>query len=606
MFRQKLKKLTRNEAHKMIDQNWGFCGFGARSYTNPVSNLVFLDQVNLRDDLLRIVEGRFVALRLPLAVHEFTHHACLSSPVGSSLSLLNFLSQRAAWVMNERKDPLSVDSFADLYIRYYAATIVLRPLFEGIALFAEFDSYPGGTETISWPMIMASIIGTSFYPKSFETEILRMKLQMARAEMLDKRTDLFCSPLSSKNGGYLLGAMLVRHLWKLAASKDEFFLDPDAFLTYVMEIAFGDYRMVNLLLAEPRTGGDLRPFQVAEDIASRLIFRLESYFASPDLVSKREKAEAYKHQFAFDSADAQVKHKSGESPLGFSTGVIKDHSALLFNDEEDVRTASALINATTRTIELDLPCGDEACRKLFPQSHVKIFNRREYFWFGTVPVTWERQGDSVSVTADGQKMTFDKVSGFHPNSVNGEGSIEVVLILGKATLAVILVAGGEKLLLHAPDGLTKDRRESLLLRVDARDDLEHSDTESNVFLSKSVAQILPAEDWAHIISDCHNAADASFCPLIAESFSLSNREQFLNEVKSQGILGAVGNDVDAVRLLAAASFLGVFRPPVDHFLNGMARLDYSFEDVNRVNAAYREKFGTDLVVISDGGVWTRC
>ena len=241
------------------------CSLGGRSYTSTVSNLVVLNEVHLGDDLFRIIDGRFDALRLLDLIDEFTHHACLSGSVGLALFHLHLLSQRAAWVMNDRKDCQSARNFFVLYARYHAAVLALRPISEGVALFAEFDIYPlaGKTEVVSIPGSFAALVGDRFYRDALDSDLLSIKLQMARHAALEKKADLLAAPFTSDGGGYLLGYTLVRSIWRRAAAHDRFFADPDTFLAYLQTVVSSDHGLASILLDVPQDQTEIRVYEIA-------------------------------------------------------------------------------------------------------------------------------------------------------------------------------------------------------------------------------------------------------------------------------------------------------------------------------------------------------
>ena len=60
-----------------------------RSWTDPVSNLMLLHQLDLRSALARLRDREALPQdALPSFLHESTHHWCFDSPVGLTLSLV--------------------------------------------------------------------------------------------------------------------------------------------------------------------------------------------------------------------------------------------------------------------------------------------------------------------------------------------------------------------------------------------------------------------------------------------------------------------------------------------------------------------------------------
>lgn len=73
------------------------------------------------------------------------HHWCFQSAVGSTLSLLYLRARRTALVISvqeEKSTPASDSDVVEDLGRYELVVNLLRPLAEGLALFAEFDVVP--------------------------------------------------------------------------------------------------------------------------------------------------------------------------------------------------------------------------------------------------------------------------------------------------------------------------------------------------------------------------------------------------------------------------------------------------------------------------------
>jgi len=575
-----------------------FCTFSGRSYTNPGSNLVVLAHIH-QDDIIPLVEGRLGAIKLPEVMHEYTHHSCLRSPVGYALSLLHLMSQRAAWVMNERKDVVSTNTFAELVGRYYAAAIVLRPLFEGIALFAEFDVWPARrSDIVSRPMSLAMLFGTLFYPSELAVEILSMKLQMARTELVEKKADLFSSAFGSQEGGYLPGYALVRAMWREAVSRDEFFADPDAFLTYLMEVVFGSYSLVSLLLDLPKGSTELRVYDLAKGFAAAALARMREVFCSPALRKTREAAEKYKHGFRIDATVGQLARTASGGPSAEFVGQhFSDVSAFLFNEEPAIRKGTALIDDWMSRTERDIDAGPQEIRGALRSLHVGIINRRSYFWFGSWPVQWEYGDSGLKITAPGMALTVRPVAEEGVGGGRGSGSLELVFQHHPALLALVLVAAGRKMLVFSSGWLPDGNRPSLFAAIDQRMELELIDNLFSQHLDESVERIMPREAWQKALAAFAKATDDVLVTEAAAGLAKRSRE-FLGATAELGVFGALENDAKAVRLLAAASFLSTLSPPLDHFEDGISRLGYRFVDIKAVNDTFRQRFGSNLIQLS--------
>src|SRR5437667_214835 len=116
---------------------------GGRSFTDPVTNWTLISGV----DLDRHLAGMMQAGRYPIDfLHELVHHWCFHTPVGLALALLQLRARRRAVLLaGEQDNHLGFDTWdvLDDTVRYETAITLMRPLAEGLALYAEFDALPG-------------------------------------------------------------------------------------------------------------------------------------------------------------------------------------------------------------------------------------------------------------------------------------------------------------------------------------------------------------------------------------------------------------------------------------------------------------------------------
>jgi hypothetical protein len=112
----------------------------SRSFTNAITNAALFARLNTIE-YLRWLGARDNSVNevLPQFLHEFTHHWCFDSKVGSAIAMVRLRAQRHATVHSQAH---RAQILGDV-VRARAAEIVLRPLSEGLALFAEFDIVPG-------------------------------------------------------------------------------------------------------------------------------------------------------------------------------------------------------------------------------------------------------------------------------------------------------------------------------------------------------------------------------------------------------------------------------------------------------------------------------
>jgi hypothetical protein len=233
---------------------------GTRSFTDPLSNATFIGKIDLKRDLEGIVKGRFPQSAVVPFIHEFTHHWCLYSPLGQALTLLELRAVRKVWSATRTLDrELSKEELEDLawavlddYSRYDVTVAVLRPLFEGIAVFAETEGLPGDTEVV--------LNATYWLARGFSHQHLEgaddiwqavrgllLDVRLSR-EFMERKESLLAEPLSAVKSGYLASYLFVKDMWTGAANSDGRFLDKDLFISAFKSYFFDDLGLVAHLL----------------------------------------------------------------------------------------------------------------------------------------------------------------------------------------------------------------------------------------------------------------------------------------------------------------------------------------------------------------------
>jgi hypothetical protein len=243
------------------------CSLGdGRSFTDPVTNWTLISGVKLDRDLIGMMQaGKYPIRYLPDFVHELLHHQCFHSPVGLALTLLQLRARRRSLLLQSRKDEsdLGADiwSVLDDVVRYETAISLMRPLAEGLALYAEFDALPGESPVISQAMLMTGVSFVDFKNDKDQTEdgslfarakhISKLLIShRLEKEFHDRKINLLVRPFSTERGGYLPGYLTVKNLWYclVRQMQSEKFFDTDLFLNYLRTFFYEDYAFVAVLL----------------------------------------------------------------------------------------------------------------------------------------------------------------------------------------------------------------------------------------------------------------------------------------------------------------------------------------------------------------------
>lgn len=284
-----------------------FCSLtDATSWIDPVTNLTLLSSVWLEKHLGQLTQLKYPLTCFPSFTHEVTHHWCLDTPTGSALALLMLRARSRAASIHSSSSVQSLDVVEDL-IRYETAVAFLRPLAEGLALFAEFDATPLASTIVSTPMTWAWRCFSnpqdeelkSGHPSSLLNLLYNERL--FGGEFVRRKADLLVQPMSCTNGGYLPGYLAVRQLWILLAGRCNRLWDADLFMAYLTGIFFEDLGFVGTLL-DPQTRG--KDSVIA--IATHLQHRFETLLHQADLTSAVE---------AFERDTSQATSRPRFEPL---------------------------------------------------------------------------------------------------------------------------------------------------------------------------------------------------------------------------------------------------------------------------------------------------
>lgn len=208
-------------------------------------------------------------------LHEITHHSSLNTIVGASLSALAVSHTNLAGRTFGEDDWVASDA-----VRYAITQQLLKPLLEGLALFAEFDAISANVPAASWSQQIAAML---FCKDDMRASVLRgedpltpLKLKLENLRLNDRQLLLKKKRLLSQsladNEGYLLGYMLVKLIWNDLVTRNSYWNNSDMFQTFLIDYFFNDYEFANLLL--PLPGNNIKLKDELESISDYLQYRL--------------------------------------------------------------------------------------------------------------------------------------------------------------------------------------------------------------------------------------------------------------------------------------------------------------------------------------------
>jgi hypothetical protein len=289
-----------------------------------------LSPVDIRRHLASIRDRDIPLDFLPTFLHETTHHWCFTSPVGFASLLLFFRARRIAIRGLSRAGPLRRDrvyEVLDAVLRYEFAHGLMRPLAEGIALFAEHDACIGFTDSISRPMAFAGSLFAQGFAARTDPPWAKVPLLLAGGRLtsshIRRKADLLMQPFSCISGGYLPGYLMVKALWvqNFVNLRCSHFADTDFYLQFIRSFFYDDWELVACLLDDGyKDIGALDP--IGRRIQKRLIA-----FAREE--NRQKVAEQFERQSVSGLARVDLKAELSELSLSYNDfGVPGDSAAI--------------------------------------------------------------------------------------------------------------------------------------------------------------------------------------------------------------------------------------------------------------------------------------
>jgi hypothetical protein len=252
-----------------------FCSQDGRGWTDLYTNLVLFKDVELSRHLGAILAPERYRLPRELApgfIHEATHHWCFNSTVGAALAALQLRAQRRLTALASGIRAFSPQAVGEDMLRVDVAEECLRPLSEGLALFAEFDVTPrDSSPKVSLPMWWAHYFFSNFDRDDVNTGALEMLDSVRSSPAMERRRrGILIHDCTGNLGGYLPGYLAVKQMWLMAVNSDRRFWNRDLFLMFLKSFLFADMELTTILLDPDRPGNS----------AERIVNHMESRLAS--------------------------------------------------------------------------------------------------------------------------------------------------------------------------------------------------------------------------------------------------------------------------------------------------------------------------------------
>ncbi|WP_432522793.1 hypothetical protein [Kineococcus sp. SYSU DK006] len=224
-------------------------GGSGRSWTDVLTNATYVHPLDAYVEPADAIFGNVPIGAIPALLHETSHHAALQTPVGLALALLEIQASK----LIDSRDEQNCEKAVTLVLAIRTVLETYRPLLEGLALFAEFDTMPG-LGRLQSPAHHAVLIHATTNRREKSPEVhwethlssVLSDSRMSRESIL-RRANVLSIPFKDLDG-YLLGYSYVKTWRRYASAETPLLRDTDLAAFFLTKHFFADYGLVSLLL----------------------------------------------------------------------------------------------------------------------------------------------------------------------------------------------------------------------------------------------------------------------------------------------------------------------------------------------------------------------
>ncbi len=492
--------LVKDTAMSEYDFSDKHCSLDSRGSVSLVTNLAVLPEVQLGKHLEALWRFEKIPISLlPTFMHEMTHHWCFNSPVGYTLAYLQLRARRKAisivnisstelsekdlhvllllhqsivGIENESRKLFIEQEVTEDVLRYETTLAVLRPIAEGIALFAEFDVVSRSSSVRSTVLnrvfsffALDGKVGSNYpllhSPLSTDLALSELLLEMRLSDYsLKRKESLLVRPLSTKDGGYLLGYLTVKRLWRFTMSKcDHIINNPDLFMMFLRSFFYDDYGLVAILL-DPKTQGMMSVNAILEYIQRRFY----EFFENIDF------------DYTITQFERMVKDEQKDNPYWITVQTNPAHSKVIRNSLENLIIKEQRYEMSDILLKADSD----------------VLARREFMFVGNLKTTIhvDLKGE-VSILLD-NKVIFTEQATKDIKPGTGQGSISLFFSTGSTDVyrAISIIRDGEVVSLAIRGILKESTVEEMYHRlkdfIHAQDYVEFNDKAGKWVLEKAL------------------------------------------------------------------------------------------------------------------------
>ncbi len=515
-----------------------FCSLSdsGRAFTDMVTNATYFPKIDIAKDYENLIRfGGFPSEALPAVLHETVHHWCFMAPIGNALSMLKIRSQaRMLQYVLEGHDDKAEQSLND-HTKYSAATELLRPLSEGMSLFAEFDVMPYVvTPVISKPMELIYFYfcrpdAMEIKEKSFVSLLTTLGKARCSNEFIRRKADVLLQPLLPDKGGYLPGYLTVKSLWIAAREKCNDFYDADLFYSFLRRYIYGDYGLVESMLSDaPSFGAWLSRF--SEYLQERL-----------DSLVKLDLKKEVKKFIASDlepkpMSKGEMVYLTQSPPIGIKKKLQDKGRLDMENLLHSMTNISGDTGKTIRWLEL------------------QALVTRHLLWIGQTRVQLAFiDKNKVEILLDGKKI-FEEVVLFRPKALPAYAQLDHYISVYQKFSASFITAGQKTIAIRIIGEITDEEREQFTNAMgDEREQIEKTQAMNEKIFKIFVDSVNAGKNlqkYIELTNDISKELYAYF------AFTFARFPQILPVrpgMEKDGLLSLLNNDIDLLKKTAALS-----------------------------------------------------
>jgi hypothetical protein len=468
---------------------------------------------------------------IPQFMHEFTHHWCFDSSVGRAIA---FIRMRAAFTL--AFEPNKGEEVAALDLsKYLASTILLKPITEGLALFAECDAYSGDSKVNS-PVITALLVCFGFpiegeRGQEFSLLALLQGTRLTPDFLVERKARLYFKPFDIDDA-YLPGYLSVKALHAHLKVRVPAFFDPDLFLSFIRTYFYQDPLLVEALLS-----GEKNEFEAAVAVATRINRRLAELVEDEELPRR---VELFENSIADGQIDLAMTEGIGITP-------------------EDSSRADETFSQAVTSLVGDLPRDDEHMR-LAAGAILANIQLRRFMVVASAPVEISADVDGAfyAVSTDGEKLATVSSD----EMPLGQQCELLFIIDTSATCGFQVIKRSEQIRIVKEFGKSNENREALMSFVLGRELIQQISDLLEDELTTSIRGSLSEPSLNHIKNETVRIAMEQYVSVATLNVKDEELARVKDLLQKQGLRPFIREDPTLARVLAGVGLINTISSKV--------------------------------------------